>query len=182
MGEIKPKIIIGIDPGSSNGGIAVWKNKAPVVVANMPKNENIGALRDFLAAFIRQSDDIVVFIEKVQMFHSDTEENRGKQYRIKVMLANYERIISLLIFLGIKYVEVYPISWQSTLKLRKKGLEKKARKALYKEYAKNAFPEIKVTLRNSDALCLIQFALTKYEKDVNWINSRIQNDKKNNLF
>lgn len=179
---MKNKTIIGIDPGSSNGGIAVWKNMKPVRVAKMPKNEDIDQLRDYLQDVKENDPNCIVFIEKVQMFGSDATDNPGKAYRIKVMLANYERIIALLIFLRIEYVEVYPISWQTTLGLKKKGQSKKDKKNSFKEYAQRCFPEIKVTLRTSDALCLVNFALQKDDIKPEWIQERIQNRQKNNLF
>lgn len=179
---MKNKTIIGIDPGSSNGGIAVWKNMKPVRTAKMPKNEDIDQLRDFLTDVKNQDSNCIVFIEKVQMFSTDASDNPGKAYRIKVMLANYERIIALLIFLKIEYVEVYPISWQTTLGLKKKGQTKTEKKNSFKEYAQRCFPEIKVTLRTSDALCLVQFALTKHETMPAWIEERIQNKQKKGLF
>lgn len=177
-----PNTIITIDPGSSNGGIAVWQKGKPVKVARMPKNENIKELQIFLQKIDTENSDIIVFIEKVQMFSTDATDNPGKQYRIKVMLANYERILALLMFIGIPYVEVYPQSWQSTLKLNKRGLSKKDKKNSFKEFAQYCFPEIKVTLWSSDALCLVQFALIKYGQDIAWILKRIKNDQKNTLF
>jgi len=176
----KPKKIIGIDPGASNGGIAIWENGKPVRVARVPKNEEMNRLKTFLIEERKNKSDTVVFIEKVQMFGSDSsEENAGKQYRIKVMLANYERLIALMMFIGIPYVEVYPQSWQSTLKLRFKGISKTQKKNKFKEYAQNCFPEIKVTLWSSDALCLIQFALRKYSDAPKWIDERIKGKEKN---
>ena len=178
----QPKVIIGIDPGSSNGGIAIWKKGEKVKTILMPKNEEIDKLKDFLVQKFNQEKDTVVFIEKVQMFGSDSlEENKGKHFRIQVMLRNYERIIGVILVLGIPYIEVYPQSWQSTLNLRRKWKDNQEKKNAFKTFAQNCFPEIKVTLWSSDALCLIQFAFRKYSDAPNWISKNIKNVQ-NDLF
>lgn len=177
----RPKTIITVDSGASNGGIAFWRSGDPVKVVRMPK-----ALPDLKPYFehVKEVDpEAMVFLEKVQMFHSDTD-NPGKQFRIKQLLANYEQIKALVVLYGFRYVEVYPQSWQSTLKLREKtkGMEDKDRKAFYKQFAQNCFPEVSVTLWSSDALCLVQFALQKFDNYPEWIHERVQNDRSGQLF
>lgn len=171
------KSIVCVDPGASNGGIAFWKQGDPVKCVRMPKD--LTDLKPYFQHIAQTYPDTVVFMEKVQMFGSDAD-NPGKAYRIKVMLANYEQMKALVVYFGLRFVEVYPISWQTRLGLKKttKGMEDKDRKAYYKVFAQNAFPEIKVTLWNSDALCLVQFALTAYERTPSWITERLQNVKK----
>ena len=177
-----PKTIVGIDPGQS-GGIAIWQSKTPVKAIKMPKKEDIKNLSDYFKHLKETNADILVFIEKVQMFMSDSDaENRGKQFRIKVMLANYEQLKALLVFNGLPFVEVHPMSWQSTLGLRRKGLKGQDKKRAHKDYAGNCFPEISTNLWNCDALCLVQFALRKFEDKPEWILERIQNKQGQGLF
>lgn len=47
------------------------------------------------------------------------------------------------------------------------------RKKGYKEFAQKKFPSVSVNLKNSDALCLVAFALEKKENDFEWIIERV---------
>lgn len=179
----RPEIIIGIDPGSSNGGIAIWKEGHPVKTIRMPKNEELNKLSDYFNHINSLDQDVVVFIEQISMFLGDEQiDNPAIQYRLQVLKANYERIIAFLVHKKLPYVPVHPISWQSTLKLREKGISDKDKKNNFKTFAQNCFPEIKVTLWSSDALCLVQFAFRKYSDDVDWIKKKIKNAQGVNLF
>jgi hypothetical protein len=89
---MKDRTYIAIDPGA-NGSIAIWKKERLEHVIRMPKY-----LRDLKTYFdyVRENNnDVLVFIEKVQMFMSDSdEENKGKQFRIQKLLQNHSEIIA----------------------------------------------------------------------------------------
>lgn len=173
------KTIIGIDCGKA-GGIAVYNN-GRAQAFKMP--ETVKELSKFFQYIENTYEDKIVFIEKVQSFKSDTDDG-GKRFGIDKMLKNYAEIITVIKLIGWDFVEVYPISWQSTLGLKKgtKGLSKTQRKNIYKTHSQNAFPECKVTLNVADALCLISFAFRKFENDPDWINERIVDGEKSDLF
>ena len=139
-------------------------------------------LSDYFKHLKETDKDILVFIEKVQMFMSDSADNPGKQFRIKVMLANYEQLKALLIFNGLPYVEVHPMSWQSALNLRRKGLRGQDKKRAHKVYAANCFPEIAVNLWNCDALCLVQFAYRRFADKPEWILERVEKKQSAGFF
>lgn len=140
-------------------------------------------LKAYLLHIQQVDPGTVVFIEQVNMFTSDADEG-GKAFRIKELLKNYNEITALLVYIDLAYVPVYPISWQSTLGLNKvtKGMDDTPRKRVYKQYAQNCFPELKVTNWSADALCLIQFAYMKYERNPSWIEKYIENQKSGGLF
>jgi len=171
------KTIITIDPGTG-GGISVYHNgKAEVV--NMP--EGVKAINRCLKSLDERFDNIILFIEKVQSFGAG-DNDRGKSFAIGKMLKNYAELITIIQLIGFHYVEVPPITWQTTLKLKEKRPKeieyskwKTMRKRAYKEYALLHFPYIKVTLKTSDALCLIKFAIEKMQHDIKWVTDRIQN-------
>jgi len=171
--------LITIDPGAS-GGIAVFTRNG-VQAVKMPKS--VAEMNDYFQYINNTYENVVVFIEKVQAYISDDAEP-GKKFAINKMLANYQQILTVVKLCGFRYVEVYPISWQTTMGLKIKGEDetKTERKNRYKDFAQNIFPELKVTLQTSDALCLIQFALLKIENDMGWIRERLQNVKNENLF
>lgn len=175
--------IVTIDPGSG-GGIAVFSNGRIHAVA-MPSDVN--EMNEYLKYLNSTYDDIFVFIEKVQAFAND-DDAPGKKFAINKMLANYQQILTVVKLTGFRFVEVYPVSWQTTLGLKMpktKGVPeetKTERKNRYKDYAQNCFPELKVNLKTSDALCLVQFALVKIQNDIGWIRERIQNEQKSRLL
>ena len=171
------KTIIGIDPGKS-GGIALLANNR-ITAVKMPLN--VIELQTYLKTIISTYENPLVFIEKVQSY-SVGDDAPGKKFGINKMLANYAELLTVIKLLKIPFIEVYPVSWQSTLGLRlKKPKEitavkfKSVRKKSYKEFAEKCFPEIKkVTLSTSDALCLVQFALHKNLHDPKWIKEKTQ--------
>ena len=90
----RPKTIIGIDPGSTNGGIAMWKEGDPVKVLRMPKNDELDRLSDYFEHISSTENDVVVFIEEISMFlGSDDINNPAIQYRLQKLKANYDVII-----------------------------------------------------------------------------------------
>jgi hypothetical protein len=173
--------IVTIDPGAS-GGIAVFSNGRIQAVA-MPSDVN--EMNSYFQYLNSTYEDIFVFIEKVQAYGKDDDEP-GKKFAINKMLANYQQVLTVVKLCGFRFVEVYPVSWQTSLGLKmpkSEGEETKTqRKNRYKEYAQNCFPELKVNLKTSDALCLVQFALVKIQNDIGWIRERIQNETQSKLL
>ncbi len=173
--------IVAIDPGTS-GGIATF-SKGRIQAVKMPSD--VHKMDEYLKYIFNTYENVVVFIEKVQAFASD-DDAPGKKFAINKMLANYQQVLTVIKLNGFRFVEVYPVSWQSSLGLKlpkSEGDESKSqRKNRYKDFSQNCFPELKVNLNTCDALCLVQFALLKISNDINWIRERIQNDKPEKLF
>ncbi len=179
--------VIGIDPGAS-GGIAVFSrsgigcSKMPVkTIKKGGKKINETDVRE-LAEILREQTNgymAIVFIEKVQGWISDTEDNPGKRFRIQKMLANYEALKTAIIMSGIDLVEVPPRTWQTYLALVVKGMEKKERKQMYLNAARNYYPTAKVALWNSDAICLVQFGRMKLQFDRKWVDQKLGVDSVN---
>ena len=172
------KTIIGIDPGAG-GGIALYNYKAGTTVVKMPKN--VSDLSDYLSYIKDTYDKPVCFLEKVSNWVSDTEE-AGKRFGIAKMMANYEQLKTVLTLSKIPYVQVAPQSWQGGLNLRKKGESKQQRKARYKAAAGQYYPEIKPTLWNADALCIMHFGRKKFNTDIDWILERLPPAAQKEIF
>lgn len=166
------KPIIGIDCGLG-GGIAVWRKDHATAIA-MP--DTVNKMQEFLLSIKEAYGDPLIFIEKVQAW-AGGDDVPGKKFAINKMLANYEQILTVIKLSGLKYVEVFAATWQSTLGLRmpKDKRTKAERKASYKHYAQNCFPECSVTLKTSDALCILQFGFYKISNDMDWICERVKN-------
>jgi hypothetical protein len=174
------QLIVTIDPGKS-GGIAYFKNNQ-IKAVKMPGS--IPEINQFLKYLVETYGETILFIEKVQAYRGKEDDVPGKKFGINKMLANYNQLLTIIQLSGIPFVEVYPISWQSTLNLRiyKDKRTKTERKNSYKDYAQQCFPELKVTLATSDALCLVQFALVKFKRDRDWIHERLVDPKKSGFF
>lgn len=207
------KTIIAIDPGKS-GGIATFSN-GRIQAVKMPENvrelkkylefqietygesivfiekvqafrgKTLDELKDDILSLHKNVNNSDHFFNELKYLINGQDDAPGKKFGINKMLNNYSELLTVIKLLGIPFVEVYPISWQSTLglKMHKEKITKTERKNRYKKYAENSFPEIKkVTLAISDALCLVQFALHKYLHEPRWIHEKIQNNKVDNLF
>lgn len=166
------KTIIGIDPGKQ-GGIG-FHNDSKAYAVKMPPT--VPEINKYLKYIIETYQNPIIFIEKVQAFKTDNDDSSGKMFGINKMLANYNQLLTVIQLLEIPYVEVYPISWQTTLKLKikKDKRTKTERKRSYKEFAQSKFPLLKVNLATSDSLCLVQFGIEKWENDFSWIKERIR--------
>jgi len=162
--DLQIDTIIGIDPGAA-GGIAMWRPNHPVTVYKMPKN--LYDLTAFWEHVKTISEHPMIFIEKVQLRMDDLQG--GKAFRIQEMLKGFETLKTIITMSQIPFVQVHPMSWQSTLHLRVKGEEKADRKNRYKKAAGEYYPEIKPTLWSADALLIMHFGRTKKMIDPGWI-------------
>ena len=183
--KIEINCIIGIDPGA-NGGIAIWIEGAKTKVAKMPKDST--DLCEFFA-YYRENYKPIVFLEKLSIRPDDVRvegqsANMGKLYRIQKMIANYEHLRALIETAGIPYVLVHPMTWQTKLMLRARGVkeDKKVRKLRYQAMAAQWYPEVKVTLWNADALCIAQFGRWALYSDRKWIQGNLPAREYDKLF
>lgn len=172
--------VIAIDAGLS-GGIAVW-GRSGAACSKMPvkevkKGSKVSRETDIadLARILKEQKEgynAIVFLEKVQAWLSDSDDNAGKRFRIQKMLANYESLKTAIIMSDIPLVEVIPKTWQTYLGLYIKGMEKDDRKKMYKKYAAEHYPEQPNTGWSGDALCILQFGRMKLQFDFDWVKQR----------
>lgn len=173
--------IIAIDPGA-NGGIAIYEPGRPVKVVKMPSLIELGKL---VAEERRGHENgLLVFIERLSVRPDDVSVengkiNMGKILNIQKMMANFEQLKAVFTLAGVPFILVSPMTWQSRLKLRKKGekVEKKERKNQYKNKAQEWYPYINVTLWNADALLILHFARFALKNDVKYINKKLSENE-----
>lgn len=165
MAEIITDLVCAIDPGA-NGAIVIY-TRGGVKAFNMPTDMS----RLYLLFKDYSPQNPCVFLEKVQMYHSDKD---GKQFGIVKMLANYEGVKAACMIANWPVIPVYPISWQSALKLPTRGMGKADRKAFYKAEAQSRYPGIHVTLKNADALLILEFAKRKLLTDPQWVIEQLK--------
>lgn len=162
-------LIMAVDPGKT-GAIATAKfnpsdgSLQNILVNNMPDN-----ISDFALEYthsVGPKENIAVFIEKITMFGSDTE-NKGKLFRMQKLHENYTRIETLFHIRGINVFPVMPIHWQRSLKLKADGPEYKDRKKKWAEFSRLTFPHHKITNQKADAMCILEYARRKCVYDLN---------------
>lgn len=186
MEKLTIDAVIAIDPGAA-GGLAIYlKDTDEVRVVKMPReNRDLKDLLQYYADNYRP----IAFLEKLSVRPDDVavegdKAAMGKLYRIQRMMANFEHLKALLETIGIPFVQVHPMSWQTKIGIREttKGMEKRERKSSYRAYAQRLYPLKKVTLWNADALLIMHFARVMLANDLNWILSNLPKAEQDKLF
>ncbi|ACH81961.1 Holliday junction resolvase [Bacteroides phage B40-8] len=164
-------ILVGIDPGVSAGGIAIYKPNNPLVTVKMP-DEPLDIFRLFRK--IKRSGNPMIVVERLSIRGDDTG---GKQYRIVTMLENFNYLVCCAKVLEIPLVLVTPMTWQKNLGLRAKGEkeDKAIRKEKYYQFAKHSFPFANVHKWNSDAACILRFTQLMIANKPKWIKEHLIN-------
>jgi len=168
---MKGKTVIGIDGGKS-GAIAVAQN-GRLDIFKMPASAK--DLKIFFTGF--DPEETIIFIEKVSAF---VGEDSARKYAIIKMLGQLKELHTVLEIMGFSYVELAPVTWQSRLNLRFKGMEKAQRKTKYFEFAKRYADKTKVLKYAGDSVCVLACGL-KLLKECDPLVSD-KNFKHSNLF
>ena len=183
--KIKINCVIGVDPGAA-GGIAVYIPNQKTKAVKMPKD--ITELLDFFLYYAENYKPIV-FLEKLSVRPDDIKAdgdkpNMGKLYRVQRMIANYEHLKAIIESAGVPYVLTHPMTWQSALNLRVRGVheEKADRKRRYCATAAKLYPEIKTTLWNADALLILHFGRWALVNNPKWVKGNLPDREYNKLF
>lgn len=183
--KIKINCVIGVDPGAG-GGIAVFVPGQNTKALKMPKD--IADLRD-LFGYYKDNFKPIVFLEKLSVRPDDVatngdKPNMGKLFRVQKMMANFEHLKAIIETAGIPYVMVHPLTWQTKLKLRIRGVheEKADRKRRYKDAAFALYPGVDVALWNADALLIMHFGRWALVNDPKWVKSNLPEREYQKLF
>lgn len=184
--KITINCVLGIDPGS-NGGIAIFIPGMKTKAIKMPKDNS-----DLVAIFQYYAENYkpIIFLEKLSVrpddvaVGADGKPNMGKIFRIQKMMANFEHLKALIEMSGIPYVLVHPLSWQTKLKLRVRGVheEKADRKRRYKDAAAQLYPGVNTTLWNADALLLMHFGRWALVNEPKWVKANLPEREYQKLF
>lgn len=153
--------IVAIDPGKSSGAIAIMdlNDLSNVRTHRMMSSMELGSILKNL----NRNQRLLVVLERVGMFPSD---DKGKQFRTESLVRNSAEIKTICQLFDIPLLEVSPTTWQHGLKLvSKEDQTKTDRKNRYKKFAGLTFPQIKVDLKNSDALCLLEYTRRLFDTD-----------------
>ncbi len=200
---IKCDMIIAVDPGISNGGIADYRDNRVDAVHAPAEAQDILKRFQYLSEI---SENPLGIIEKVGHF---VGEGSAKKFGIDKLARHAERLKSAFTFLNIPYVQVAALEWQKVLSLRmsqEDGIDyvkykllkkhpvlnahelqkydyeiKKARKNRYKAAAQIYYPQMKATNWNCDALLLIELMRRKLQFDPQWILDKLPKEAQGQL-
>lgn len=172
--------LIGIDPGS-NGGVCKWEPNKVLNVVKMPKE--IKELQVYLSNY---KEGTLVLLEKQGLRHSDLNIP-GKAFNIQKLVAQFEQIKSLLVFMDIPFILVDPMKWQTELSLRKNfGRNKESdsdRKRRYRDTANRLYPgEFEQTLWSCDATLIMHFGRFALTNRREWVYSVLPSSMHDKLF
>ena len=135
-------MIIGIDPGSSSGGIAMIDELNRAAAWKMPETET--DVMDLLESFVDHGS--TCYIEKV---HSMPKQGVASTFTFG---KNYGFLLGVLRALKIRTEHVTPQAWQKFLGCRSGG-----NKNITKAKAQELFPELKITHAIADALLIAEY-------------------------
>lgn len=141
---------IGIDAGKA-GGVAII-DPTGLTTAKMP---TFLELVGMLTTVKKNRPECFIVLERVGFYKTDSAN--GKTFGIEKMVKNFAFCENAASMAGIPVLLVAAMSWQAGLKLRKKGDTKTMRKNRFKLFAQSLYPDHKITLATSDAVCLAYY-------------------------
>lgn len=159
----KRRGFIGIDPGSSNGGIALKLGDERAYWA-MPSGDNAAAeIFDIFERYVLNERDVAWFvaIEWINPgFASISKSSAAKLY------GSYKELCMLLTVLRLPFVQVNPKVWQKELGVKfPKGCKGEDRKLQLVRHSRQMFPDLPLWERAmthqkkiADALLLCEYA------------------------
>lgn len=180
---MKYDCIIAIDPGK-NGGIAVI-DKNGLRTFKMP--QSIRLMVDLLEEEAKTHTKILGLVENVGIRPGDIRPGKidkytgeptttGKVFNIAKMLENAKECRNAMEIARIEFKLPYPRQWQAYLRLQgPKDEDKTVRKNRYKSFAQGVFPNVKITLATSDAVCLAVYGFQVAKKDQEILDNMVGN-------
>jgi len=164
------KTVMAIDPGKSNGGLAVVRNGI-ITLHKLPET-----ITELVTLFNKYKSDIekdICFIEKVGLRASDMS-NPGRAIGLQKLTLHTRSVKDALEICGFIIIEVHPRTWQKGIHLHyPKGIDYHERKEINKHYAIEMFKELKVYKWNADALCILFFAFIKIRHDSDYMHNNL---------
>jgi hypothetical protein len=144
--------MIAIDPGSTNGGIAIALPGEGATAFKMPPTED-EIIRKLRLAKASESES--AYLENIVLFTGAKIPGS----RIGKYAANWGFLKGALMTLGFRVILVRPQKWQNALNLgTSRGMNKTMWKNKLKNEAARRFPHIEVTLATADALLILDAA------------------------
>ena len=152
---------IGIDPGATGGVCVIDGGTVRAVPFRSDETTMCDALR-----VVGESD--VVVMEKVGGYVGGgpmcpvckQQRNRSPGSSMFSFGRSVGVLVGVLTVMRVSFSEVEPQKWQAGLGMRKpRGMSQQDWKRQLKQYAQEAYPDVKVTLAVADAILLARYAM-----------------------
>ena len=148
------RIFLGIDPGSSSGGLAWIRTNGECGCTrfrDMTETELYWTIHHFTET------SVVAMIEQVHAFPGQGVSSTFK------FGANYGMLRGFLIAAGISFKEVTPVRWQKYYNLSKcKGETQAAWKRRLRQRAQELHPSTKISAETADAVLIAEYCKHNY--------------------
>lgn len=153
-------VLIGIDPGSVNGGIAVRWPMGRVIVEKLD-TESLVCLWAHISSYAPSEDfpDVYCYIENVgRAFPGNASK------AVTTFARHCGHIEMAIVACEIPFEPVLPKIWMNdVVPDRPKGIKDKAkRKTHIYQVMSNIFTQVKVYKYNSDALAILKYGMNKH--------------------
>ena len=159
--------VIGIDPGKSNGYIAIYRN-GKIGIVKM--HTNIIEFRKFIQHYKSISKRLIVYIEHIE-FHNMMDPRIVR--RLKVLTDHYAELISILKIEFINYRKVHPRTWQKSYGLIMKKTETAVKKKIHREFLCTTLQFPKVAIKKADAILILKYGLSQISNNIDLGNTLI---------
>ena len=150
------KTIIAADPGKG-GGFAVLIN-GQIELHNMP--ETLTEISEWMRGYI--SNETVFVMEEIPKYCGGGLPESA----IFKMAQNFGRLEGIAVSIGFKLVRFQPKAWQKGLGMVKGKLKSSKWKSALANRAKELYPHLHVTLKTSDALLILDWAVKNKEGNI----------------
>ena len=146
-------IVIGIDSGA-NGGVCVLHPDKAAFAAPIGSITELRDILEIAKKYARtKSYSLECFVEEVTGYIGGKPQPASRSF---VLGKSYGSILGLLVGLGIPFRTVRPQKWQTGLS-GVRGIEYTSRKRRLKEIAAERYPQLKPTLKTSDAILIADY-------------------------
>lgn len=145
-------IYIGIDPGSSSGGMAFVGNirYAPIRFKDITEKELCLRIKEFTRSPFR----VYAILERAQPMPGQGISSTSK------FMDNYGMLRGFLMALDIPFKIIRPQVWQKHYSMKKrKGETQTAWKQRLRQRAQELYPNIKITAETADALLIANYCM-----------------------
>lgn len=159
--------VIGIDPGKSNGCIAIYRNgKIDVIKIH----QNSIEFRKFILHYKSISKRLIVYIEKMD-FHD--MRNPAIVRQMKKLTDHYAELLTILKIEFVNFREVHPRKWQSAFGLIVKGVKGNDKKKMHRDFLVQTLKYPKVAVVKADAILILKYGLIQIKNNINVGNTLI---------
>lgn len=156
--------IIGIDPGKSNGYIAIYRN-GQIEVVKM--HQSAIEFRRFIQHYKSISKRMIVYIELID-FHS--MGNPAIIRQLKKLTDHYAELKLILKIEMINTRQLHPKKWQAAFGLIVKGVKGTEKKKMHRDFLVKKLGYPQVAVNKADAILILKYGISQIKSNIDLSN------------